>query len=164
MLQVRLTLGRERVSCDLDTAAVPILVQEGLKNTGCAIVFLLLYFFGMASSLWLVQTHFSISLSQCHQLSWMACGGTQDLHPVFLQINLSCLLTSVRVGLSSSHGLSSVCQTKAAVETHCCHSSFSSFSLNCCFLLLEKQQDQQDCIQSIITILVYITRDCLLSW
>lgn len=55
-LQVRLTLGRERVSCDLDATAVPILVQEGLKSTGCAIVFLLLYFFGMASSLWLVQT------------------------------------------------------------------------------------------------------------
>lgn len=52
--KVRLTLGRERVSCDLDTTAVPILVQEGLKSTGCAIVFLLLYFFGMASSLWLV--------------------------------------------------------------------------------------------------------------
>ncbi|TKS81146.1 Frizzled-4 [Collichthys lucidus] len=51
---VRLTLGRERVSCDLDAAAVPILVQEGLKSTGCAIVFLLLYFFGMASSLWWV--------------------------------------------------------------------------------------------------------------
>lgn len=27
-------------------------MQEGLSNTGCAIVFLLLYFFGMASSLW----------------------------------------------------------------------------------------------------------------
>ncbi|KAI4815393.1 hypothetical protein KUCAC02_005539 [Chaenocephalus aceratus] len=51
---VRLTLGRERVSCDLDATAVPILVQEGLKSTGCAIVFLLLYFFGMASSLWWV--------------------------------------------------------------------------------------------------------------
>ncbi|CAL8344675.1 unnamed protein product [Arctogadus glacialis] len=51
---VRLTLGRERVSCDLEEAAVPVLVQEGLKSTGCAIVFLLLYFFGMASSLWWV--------------------------------------------------------------------------------------------------------------
>ena len=51
---MRLTLGRERVSCDLEEAAVPVLVQEGLKSTGCAIVFLLLYFFGMASSLWWV--------------------------------------------------------------------------------------------------------------
>ena len=39
---VRLTVGRERISCDLEEAAVPILVQEGLKNTGCAIVFLLM--------------------------------------------------------------------------------------------------------------------------
>ncbi|KAG5269300.1 hypothetical protein AALO_G00200480 [Alosa alosa] len=51
---VRLTVGRERISCDLEEAAVPILVQEGLKNTGCAIVFLLMYFFGMASSIWWV--------------------------------------------------------------------------------------------------------------
>ncbi|KPP72255.1 frizzled-4-like [Scleropages formosus] len=51
---VRLTVGRERISCDLEEAAVPVLVQEGLKNTGCAIVFLLTYFFGMASSIWWV--------------------------------------------------------------------------------------------------------------
>ncbi|KAG5837094.1 frizzled-4 [Anguilla rostrata] len=51
---VRLTVGRERISCDLEEAAVPVLIQEGLKNTGCAIVFLLMYFFGMASSIWWV--------------------------------------------------------------------------------------------------------------
>ncbi|XP_030633374.1 frizzled-4 [Chanos chanos] len=51
---VRLTVGRERISCDLGEAATPVLVQEGLKNTGCAIVFLLMYFFGMASSVWWV--------------------------------------------------------------------------------------------------------------
>ncbi|XP_016089109.1 frizzled-4-like [Sinocyclocheilus grahami] len=51
---VRLTVGRERISCDLEEAAVPVLVHEGLKNTGCAIVFLLTYFFGMASSIWWV--------------------------------------------------------------------------------------------------------------
>ncbi|XP_059502545.1 frizzled-4 isoform X3 [Stegostoma tigrinum] len=51
---VRLTLGRERISCDFEDAAEPVLIQEGLKNTGCAIVFLLMYFFGMASSIWWV--------------------------------------------------------------------------------------------------------------
>ncbi|KAL7825453.1 hypothetical protein AOLI_G00326600 [Acnodon oligacanthus] len=51
---VRLTAGRERISCDLDEAAIPVLAQEGLKNTGCAVVFLLAYFFGMASSIWWV--------------------------------------------------------------------------------------------------------------
>ncbi|XP_066555381.1 frizzled-4 [Amia ocellicauda] len=51
---VRLTVGRERISCDFEEAAEPVLIQEGLKNTGCAIVFLLMYFFGMASSIWWV--------------------------------------------------------------------------------------------------------------
>ncbi|XP_076832131.1 frizzled-4 [Brachyhypopomus gauderio] len=51
---VRLTAGRERISCDMDDASVPVLAQEGLKNTGCAVVFLLAYFFGMASSIWWV--------------------------------------------------------------------------------------------------------------
>lgn len=63
VLEVRWTLGRERVSCDLEATAVPVLVQEGLKSTGCAIVFLLLYFFGMASSLWFVRNQSLISLS-----------------------------------------------------------------------------------------------------
>ncbi|XP_026562599.1 frizzled-4 [Pseudonaja textilis] len=51
---VRLTVGRERISCDFDEAVEPVLIQEGLKNTGCAIIFLLMYFFGMASSIWWV--------------------------------------------------------------------------------------------------------------
>ncbi|ETE59459.1 Frizzled-4, partial [Ophiophagus hannah] len=51
---VRLTVGRERISCDFDEAIEPVLIQEGLKNTGCAIIFLLMYFFGMASSIWWV--------------------------------------------------------------------------------------------------------------
>ncbi|NWY46300.1 FZD4 protein, partial [Sylvia atricapilla] len=51
---VRLTVGRERISCDFEEAAEPVLIQEGLKNTGCAIIFLLMYFFGMASSIWWV--------------------------------------------------------------------------------------------------------------
>uniref|UniRef100_A0A803XRN7 Frizzled-4 n=1 Tax=Meleagris gallopavo TaxID=9103 RepID=A0A803XRN7_MELGA len=37
-----------------EEAAEPVLIQEGLKNTGCAIIFLLMYFFGMASSIWWV--------------------------------------------------------------------------------------------------------------
>ncbi|MBV98981.1 Frizzled-4, partial [Eschrichtius robustus] len=31
---VRLTVGRERISCDFEEAAEPVLIQEGLKNTG----------------------------------------------------------------------------------------------------------------------------------
>ncbi|KAK3531389.1 hypothetical protein QTP70_018189 [Hemibagrus guttatus] len=51
---VLLAAGRERVSCDADEAAVPVLARDGLKNSGCAVVFLLAYFFGMASSVWWV--------------------------------------------------------------------------------------------------------------
>uniref|UniRef100_A0A8C4QUL4 Frizzled-4 n=1 Tax=Eptatretus burgeri TaxID=7764 RepID=A0A8C4QUL4_EPTBU len=52
---IRLVIGRDRLSCDLDEAPPEaVLLQEGLKNTGCAIVFLFLYYFGMASSIWWV--------------------------------------------------------------------------------------------------------------
>ncbi|XP_078700061.1 frizzled-9-like [Branchiostoma floridae x Branchiostoma belcheri] len=50
---LRLGLGREAISCDMDRGE-PYLIQEGLESTGCTIVFLILYFFGMASSLWWV--------------------------------------------------------------------------------------------------------------
>lgn len=52
---VRLIAGRDSIACDNDgQTKAPILIQEGLENTDCAIVFLLLYFFGSASALWWV--------------------------------------------------------------------------------------------------------------
>ncbi|KAH3727072.1 frizzled-4-like [Dreissena polymorpha] len=53
---VRLIAGRDSIACDtIDSQSKSrILIQEGLDNTDCAIVFLLLYFFGQASSLWWV--------------------------------------------------------------------------------------------------------------
>ena len=52
---VRLIAGRHNVACHLDTPSkATILIQEGLDNTNCAIVFLLLYYFGTASSIWWV--------------------------------------------------------------------------------------------------------------
>lgn len=95
---MRWTLGRERVSCDLEATAVPVLIQEGLKSTGCAIVFLLLYFFGMASSLWFVHIQSLISLS-CSLLT-VVNGLIRELldHKTLilfsLNISLSCLVTS----------------------------------------------------------------------
>ncbi|CAL8251723.1 unnamed protein product [Boreogadus saida] len=50
---VRLFVGAERVACDRD-GSVQYVIQEGLESTGCTIVFLILYYFGMASSLWWV--------------------------------------------------------------------------------------------------------------
>ena len=52
---VRLVAGRADVACIREIVySVDILIQEGLDQTNCAIVFLLLYFFGMAASLWCV--------------------------------------------------------------------------------------------------------------
>ncbi|XP_076126429.1 frizzled-10 [Alosa pseudoharengus] len=50
---VRLSVGSDSVACDSD-AGVPYIIQEGLESTGCTVVFLVLYYFGMASSIWWV--------------------------------------------------------------------------------------------------------------
>lgn len=50
---IRLFVGSENVACDRDSG-VQYVIQEGLESTGCTIVFLILYYFGMASSLWWV--------------------------------------------------------------------------------------------------------------
>ncbi|XP_013419788.1 frizzled-4-like [Lingula anatina] len=50
---VRLIAGRQAVACDTEPVThQSIIIQEGLQNTDCAIVFLLLYFFGTASQIW----------------------------------------------------------------------------------------------------------------
>lgn len=52
---VRSIAGRNDIACDTDSqSGESILIQEGLENTDCAIVFLLLYYFGTASALWWV--------------------------------------------------------------------------------------------------------------
>lgn len=57
---VRLIAGRDDIACDTESqSGQNILIQEGLENTDCAIVFLLLYFFGSASSLWWVILTFT---------------------------------------------------------------------------------------------------------
>ena len=52
---VRLIAGGDDVACHTEShTETAILIQEGLENTNCAIVFLLLYYFGTASSIWWV--------------------------------------------------------------------------------------------------------------
>ncbi|XP_002730495.1 frizzled-4-like [Saccoglossus kowalevskii] len=55
---IRLIAGKPVIACD-DDGVQKFLILEGLENTGCAIVFLLLYFFGMASSIWWVILAFT---------------------------------------------------------------------------------------------------------
>ncbi|KAM4827661.1 frizzled-10 [Thomomys bottae] len=50
---IRLFAGAESIACDRDRGQLYV-IQEGLESTGCTLVFLVLYFFGMASSLWWV--------------------------------------------------------------------------------------------------------------
>lgn len=57
---VRLIAGRDDIACYTESqSGRSILIQEGLENTDCAIVFLLLYFFGAASFLWWVVLTFT---------------------------------------------------------------------------------------------------------
>ncbi|XP_068755257.1 frizzled-4-like [Montipora capricornis] len=51
---VRLAAGREYISCDQESNGPKFLIQDGLRNTGCAIVFLVQYFFSMAATVWWV--------------------------------------------------------------------------------------------------------------
>lgn len=51
---IRAVTGAEDISCDQRRDGSEFLIQEGLESTWCIIVFLILYFFGMAGSLWWV--------------------------------------------------------------------------------------------------------------
>ena len=51
---IRAIIGPNAISCDKGRDGTEYLIQEGLENTWCIIVFLLMYFFGMASQLWWV--------------------------------------------------------------------------------------------------------------
>lgn len=51
---LRMFAGLEAVSCDKTPAGEEHLILEGLESTWCIVIFLLLYYFGMASSIWWV--------------------------------------------------------------------------------------------------------------
>lgn len=78
---VRLIAGRDSIACDnVDShGKTMILIQEGLENTDCAIVFLLLYFFGTASALWWVVL----------TLTWFLAAGLKWGHEA-IQLHSTC--------------------------------------------------------------------------
>lgn len=52
---IRLLAGRHEASCSMDPQHdVAILIQEGLENVNCTVIFVMLYFFSMAASGWWV--------------------------------------------------------------------------------------------------------------
>ena len=57
---IRLAAGRDAIACQ-SYAKESVLVMDGLGNAGCAIVFLLLYYFGLAATLWWVWRNAKIN-------------------------------------------------------------------------------------------------------
>ncbi|CAG0887632.1 unnamed protein product [Darwinula stevensoni] len=60
---VRVIVGRRGLACQRYGHDTDILVQDGLGNTACALVFLLIYYFGTGASVWWVILTFTWFLS-----------------------------------------------------------------------------------------------------
>merc|ERR1719494_99506 len=90
---IRILAGREAISCDQDSSNSPkYLIQEGLGNTGCAIVFLMSYFFGMAASLWWVVLALTWFLAAGMKWGYEAIGSYSTLFHIIAWA-LPCLKT-----------------------------------------------------------------------
>ncbi|XP_013792939.1 frizzled-4-like [Limulus polyphemus] len=73
---IRLIAGRTEVSCHVDSQhEVSILIQEGLDNINCTIVFTLLYFSSMASAVWWLVLTFT----------WFLAAGLQWSHEAIMR-------------------------------------------------------------------------------
>lgn len=79
---VRLAAGREAISCDRETDGPKFLIQDGLRNTGCAVVFLVQYFFGMAATIWWVILALSWFLAAGMKWSYEAISSYSNLFHV----------------------------------------------------------------------------------
>ncbi|XP_043194338.1 frizzled-9-like [Amphibalanus amphitrite] len=60
---LRMALGADHVVCALTPAGQRALIADGLDSAGCIVTFLLLYYFGLASTLWWVVLTFTWFLS-----------------------------------------------------------------------------------------------------
>lgn len=89
---VRLAAGREAISCDKDVRGVQHLVQDGLRNTGCAIVFLVQYFFSMAAIIWWVILALTWFLAAGMKMEYQAIGSYANLFHV-IAWTLPCIKT-----------------------------------------------------------------------
>lgn len=89
---VRLAAGRKAISCDKDVSGVEHLVQDGLRNTGCAIVFLVQYFFGMAAIIWWVILALTWFLAAGMKWGYEAIGSYANLFHV-ISWTLPCIKT-----------------------------------------------------------------------
>ncbi|KFQ31350.1 hypothetical protein N331_10309, partial [Merops nubicus] len=100
---IRSVAGAENIACDRENGELYI-IQEGLESTGCTIVFLILYYFGMASSLWWVVLTLTWFLAagkkwgheaiEAHSSTGLCYVGSMDVSALtgFVLIPLSCYL------------------------------------------------------------------------
>lgn len=89
---IRLAAGREAISCDQDYNGLKFLIQDGLRNTGCAIVFLIQYFFSMAATIWWVILALSWFLAAGMKWGYEAIGSYSNLFHV-IAWTLPCIKT-----------------------------------------------------------------------
>lgn len=89
---VRLAAGREAISCDQEYNGPKFLIQDGLRNTGCAIVFLVQYFFSMAATIWWVILALSWFLAAGMKWGYEAIGSYSNLFHV-IAWTLPCIKT-----------------------------------------------------------------------
>ena len=64
---IRAVVGPTAISCDETPSGELYLIQEGLESTWCTIIFLIMYYFGMASSVWWLVLSFAWFLSAAYQ-------------------------------------------------------------------------------------------------
>ena len=79
---IRLAAGREAISCDQEYNGPKFLIQDGLRNTGCAIVFLVQYFFSMAATVWWVILALTWFLAAGMKWGYEAIGSYSNLFHV----------------------------------------------------------------------------------
>lgn len=76
---VRFAAGRETISCDHEYNTPKFLIQDGRRNTGCAIVFLVQYFFSMAATIWWVILALTWFLAAGMKWGYEAIGSYSNL-------------------------------------------------------------------------------------
>ena len=64
---IRAIVGPTAISCDQTPSGELYVIQEGLESTWCTIIFLIMYYFGMASCMWWLVLSLAWFLSAAYQ-------------------------------------------------------------------------------------------------
>ena len=106
---IRSVAGAENIACDRENGELYI-IQEGLESTGCTILFMILYFFGMASSIWWVILSLTWFLSAGMKWGHEAIeANSQYFHLAAWAVPAIKTITILAVGQVDGDVLSGVC-------------------------------------------------------